>query len=223
MHTRSHPFIVWNFFVTFCLVTFFIPLFALGQEFSSSSTPTIDGTQNTNRADFREVMQEKREQYENGRNGSATTSDVVRAKVLERRGQFSEGVKNRVKNLLSNIENRMLASVNRFERIITRVESRMKKLESEGMDVQNARASLEIAKMEIDSAKTILAQTGDADIDVVVDDTSPREKFAALREKIKTILSHIKNAHEALRNTVLILKGAVPPVTNSATSSPIQE
>lgn len=156
------------------------------------------------------------------RSRMGSTTELMKARIIERRSLLADNVKYRVKNLFDNVYNRMQATVARFEHITTRIESRMVKMEALGIDTTSAHANLLVAKNETALAKELLLKNTDRDVDVVIDGTSPAESFATLRRRVISTVEHLKLAHTALTTTISTLK--VAPVQSAssveATSSP---
>lgn len=101
---------------------------------------------------------------------STTTEDQLKNQVNE--PQFEENLnktitpkfllsnakQKRILNLSANISNRFDATIYRHEKIISRLESRINKLEQTGRDVNEARSELATVKTNLASAKLIMSK-----------------------------------------------------------------
>lgn len=180
--------------------------------------------------DMRDVMKERRDAYQESQGRPASTASF-RERVTERRAEFAAGVKDRLKNLLSNVTGRLTALATRFENIADRIEVRADLLDQRGADTSAVRAALARADAEISLAQTLISETKESDIDQTVDDARPQDRFITVRERIVRAGGHLRTAHTALRDAVVALRSAdaapiaetVPPedtATTTATSSP---
>lgn len=116
------------------------------------------------------------------------------------------------------IRERFMVAIRQFDRIVERIESRLEKLEAEGVATATAEAELDLAKAAIVTAKA----DGQAVADFVqsVEDASDREAVKEeLQALIRTAHGSIKAAHDALKKAVRALKSLKADVKVNATSS----
>lgn len=131
-----------------------------------------------------------------------------RAEIREdARIRLSENIQNRIRNLSENVTDRLTAVVERYENIFTRLDSRIAKLTSAGIDTSTAEERLADAKVLVGNAKEMIASL--ASIESIFSSETPRESFAQVRTEILEIRSTLRGAHQALLDTVSLLKEAV--------------
>lgn len=114
----------------------------------------------------------------------------------------------RVTNLARNLEARLGAAIERLGNVATRLESRMNKLDSEGIDTSIARNTLAQARLEINNARTAAQEMLNAFTTSTETETS-RTIFVHGRTYFMDSISNIRNAHVHLRETVVLLKEAI--------------
>jgi hypothetical protein len=130
----------------------------------------------------------------------------------ERRIALSEVRQERIINLAANISNRMDAAVLRLFTIIDRLESRLQKLDQQGVDITTARASLQEATQSLAEARAALV---DIDADVY-NATTGEEAYTAwqdLRAHYQSIASSIRSTHTSLRAVIAALKVSLSDTT----------
>ncbi len=140
-----------------------------------------------------------------------TTPDqpaAANSAAVERKASLSEAQQNRFINLVRNVHGRMEAAIMRLENITVRIETRVAKLEAEGIDTTEALAPLADAKNKLAEAKSMLSQAKNAAETGLVSD-NPRERFTAAREQFRNIRQSIRDAYILLREAVSALKDAV--------------
>ncbi len=167
------------------LAIFSFAAFALAQE---SGAPTLEDRQQAPR--------------------EFSTSTNLKEKVTERRSQLQEKVQLRIKNLAANVSNRMEATISRLSSISNRIESRIIKLEAEGINVTEARKSLESAKLSLATAKAEISNIDEA-VNSTIGSEDIKTNWKLVREKYLKIQSHLKTAHSEFKNTITILKEAI--------------
>lgn len=127
---------------------------------------------------------------------------------MERRVTLTEEQQNRFINLVRNVHARMDAAIGRLENITGRLETRIAKLEAQGVDTSRALQPLNDAKNKLAEARAVL-DTAKADAeDGIISDT-PREAFKPAREQFATIRQSIRDAYILVRESVTALKDAV--------------
>lgn len=123
----------------------------------------------------------------------------------------------RITNLTANISNRLDATARRLTNIANRLESRATKLDSEGLDTTTARTKLAEARAALTEAEIALVRI-DADVAAFVGSETPRERWLILKETYQGISRSIRSAHQALVDTLLLLRTAT--TTPTPTDSP---
>lgn len=113
------------------------------------------------------------------------------------------------------IRERFVVALRQLEKIVARIESRIKKLEAEGVAVASVEAELELAKAAIVTAQADAQAV--ADFVASVNDTTDRAAIKAeLEAKIRTAHASLKAAHQALMKTVRVLVALKPRAGASA-------
>ena len=125
----------------------------------------------------------------------------------ERREAFEARVQDRIINLGSNVHNRLIAAHERMLNIIGRLETRIQKLKTLGVDTASAEAKLLEAKNTLAEARTELTNIGS--LEYVVRGDTPKESFAIVRGHFRAGQEKIRTVHSLLRETVTLLKDAV--------------
>jgi hypothetical protein len=139
-------------------------------------------------------------------------------RITEFRTQAAPHIKNRTKNLLENVTNRLNAATSRLERIGTRLESRIVKIEAAGTDGAALRAELAAASARLISAHTALTRVTDLRMDTIVDSPHPRAAFGVLRTELEGVareLTEARNAH--IRVLIAMSAQTAPAAMTTAT------
>ena len=168
------------------------------------------------------------------RRAATTTADQMRDKMQDREGErkmqkptsSAEQVlqirKDRVRQFWSNMAGKIEKAVERLTQMSDRIESRLNKFEQEkGKDVSKARAKLAEGRRHIQLAKDSWTEAK-ARYEELINSANPRPMFERARAKVKETISHLKEAHAALVDAVVALKGAsgkTPHATSSASSA----
>lgn len=121
---------------------------------------------------------------------------------------LSEKAQNRITNLTSNVETRMRAAIERMNNIIGRLESRIEKLNAQGIDTSEAVKSLEFAKTSLENADKTLLPLGTL-VNLTITSETPKDSFVAVRNQFGIVKSSIQEAHANLRQSVALLKEAI--------------
>jgi hypothetical protein len=174
-----------------------------------------------------ELRQETRADFK-----AATSSD-------ERRGVIKDFVSDRIdiaKNRLASstalrrdmkaairwhgglIRERFAVAIRQFDKIVARIESRIDKLQAQGVATATAEAELDIAKLAIIEAKADVQAVADF-VGSVEDATDRSAVKAELQALIRTAHESIKAAHAALVKTARLLVGLKADVKVNATST----
>lgn len=147
---------------------------------------------NERKEERQEQMQERRE--------------LVQERQTQNISDRMDNMKLRIRAHSEWMVKRLTAAVERLEILITRIESRIAKIDDEGGDTTEAVALVAEAKLNIESAKD-----GIADIDVALETALSKDElrgaFTDLRILVQTIHTDIREAHRALIQAVTTLKG----------------
>lgn len=147
------------------------------------------------------------------------SSDEIEAQK-QRRIFYTPLVKDRTKNLLDNVMNRLESATDRFDRIAARIESRIQKEEASGRDGTVAREALTRARTEIERARREASMITELQMDLVVDSESPRASFQNLSIRIITTQRSLITAKQELSTALAAISGApIPEPADTATST----
>ena len=142
---------------------------------------------------------------------SSTSQDRVEQRQEmreEKRTTLQQVKQQRIINLSANISNRMEAAMTRFYNIISRLETRIEKLKQDNVDTASASTKLREASQLLAEAKTKLK-----DIDTLVINATtseqPQSDWKEVRETYLEAGRLIRASHQALRETIALLKTAV--------------
>jgi hypothetical protein len=176
-------------------------------------------------------MEEKRDLML-GRKASSTSSttqrmmekkgelEVRKASSTEKRIGMQQGLAKKMAEHTAKVFN---ATVERLEKLIERIESRIAKVKADGKDTSVSEGFVAQAKAHLSEAKTSIARF--ASIDLSAD--KAKENFSAVKEVAREVKEHIKEAHKALSEAVRALKpgsnGGTATTTASTTASTTQE
>lgn len=149
-----------------------------------------------NRAEFR--MQVK------------TDAEAMRADFQERRGDVQEERRALAKRHLSMVLRRLVNALERFDQILARIDSRIEKLQNDGVDVTAALSASAEASASIDAASVAVA-AAQAAIETAAASDAPKDRMAEVRAAVRAAIDAVKAAHESLKNTLRVLKGTAPP------------
>jgi len=114
----------------------------------------------------------------------------------------------RVIKLAANMSNRFDATIARFSHISTRLESRIAKLNDEGIDTTIAVLELQNAKVTLDEARLSMLDI-DAVVYNAVTSESPRTTWPAVRTNFREVHTKLLATHASLRQVVAALKDAL--------------
>ena len=126
----------------------------------------------------------------------------------EKKAALREIIQQRIINLSANMSNRMEAAIERFYNIIGRLETRIEKLKQSGVDTASAAAKLREASQLLAEAKTKLNNI-DGLVYSATTSTQPKSDWKVVRETYQEAGRLIRASHQALRETVALLKTAV--------------
>lgn len=125
----------------------------------------------------------------------------------ERRAELEVRLQERIINLASNVSLRLTAATGRYGDIIARLETRVAKLKSLGVDTTAGEAKLAEAKGLL--VQTVLALENTGSVQDAVSGATPRESFKNIREQFLAVRENLRQVHSLLREAVALLKQAV--------------
>lgn len=122
-----------------------------------------------------------------------------KASSTERRVEMQQGL---AKRKAENVARVIKATIERLEKIILRIESRIAKVEAQGGDTSESKAFVAAAKVNLADAK--LAVDAFASLDLTSDKAS--ENFEKVRVAAAEAKEYIRSAHQNLMMAVRSLK-----------------
>jgi exonuclease VII small subunit len=114
----------------------------------------------------------------------------------------------RIKNLAANLSNRLEAAIARLFQIVDRIESRLIKLESNGVDISAAQTSLRRASANLAEARSQMQNIDQAVNDATTSNT-PLLAWTQVKERYTRVAQLIRQAHSELRQSLAEAKRAV--------------
>ncbi len=148
-----------------------------------------------------ELLEERQENHE----AAVEARQEVRA---ERQSALTEIRQQRVLNLSANISNRMEGAINRLFNIVERMEERINKLNAAGVDTTAATAKLREAAQLLAEARATLGNI-DTLVFEATSSTEPKTAWQNVRTVYQEAGSQIRASHQALRESIALLKQAV--------------
>jgi hypothetical protein len=163
-------------------------------------------------ADERATTLEEREAtIEATRASTSTEREAIKEEMAEqkaeRRAALSERASERITNLAANVSNRMDAAAARIQDIITRLETRIEKLEAAGLDVSEANDALQSAQISLNAAVNNLA-TIDVTVQTAISSEDPRSSWTSVKTAYQNIREQLRTAHTEIKASVQALKDA---------------
>lgn len=125
----------------------------------------------------------------------------------ERKSEVTRVSNERILNLSRNVTNRLTSALARMSKISERIETRITKLESLGVDTTEGKAKLTEAMDLIATTQSALTTATGGEMALTGD--NPKEAFQALRAQFMSIRDSVKQIHGLLREVVSLLKEAV--------------
>jgi len=135
--------------------------------------------------------------------------DARREQLINSRQRVLESFRQeRIVNLGANLSNRMDAAVERFFTIITRLESRILKLDATGISAEAATSELRAAATLLSETRALLTDI-DAKVFAAATSPSPFSAWQDVRDQYLKIATNIRSVQSTLRNVIALLKEAV--------------
>lgn len=136
---------------------------------------------------------------------------------------ITRAFQDRIINLIRNIQTRLSAAIERMDNIIIRLESRMAKMKSLGVDTTLAESKLLLAKES--SLRAHDALTSTQGTETSIRSATPKETFKTIKARLIETRDHIKQTHALLKETISALREVVktesaPQTEPDSTTSP---
>lgn len=136
----------------------------------------------------------------------------------ERHATLKVEFQNRMVNLAQNVTNRLSFGIDRLANITSRIETRITKLKTMGIDTSEVEHKFLEAKDALQATRNIMVNIGS--VQEAVGGDAPRIAFATIRTQFDEARTSLKKTHTLLSETVALLKKLPASNTqNSATSS----
>ena len=211
------------------------------------SRETIRNEKLDRKEDVKNARQDFKAEREDIKNSSSTKGEKAGA-IIDARKDLREDVKDRnqearekIKDERQNIKDqreerrreiakkhfeqvvaRMTAHIERLEKLATRIETRIGKIEATGRDMTKAKSNLAIGKTKIDSAKSALVSFKTSGLSTVdsLASTTPNNLLKSLKDSADVVEKLIREAHQALVDAVnSIIPGKPGTATTTSTGS----
>lgn len=136
----------------------------------------------------------------------------VKEKIAERKAsqeaKLTDLRKEKIKSYFSKLQRRLLAAIERLEKLIDRIESRLAKIKEENGNVNTTQITTKIAeaKQLLESAKADL-QTANDNLDDILESDDPKEAFGVVRSSVKSIKEKLVQVHRILVHFIGDIKG----------------
>lgn len=127
-------------------------------------------------------------------------------KMSEKRDELQERIRSRFTEFMNRVIKRFNAASERLDKIVARIESRLTKLESEGVDESKARSLLADAKLKLTVAKTSIANISVTASSTAAATTTIKLKYPAVKDAVEKAKTDLKAAHAALIEVVKSIK-----------------
>lgn len=178
------------------LMTAALSVYAQETEETSTTSATTSAATSSSPQDNRPVsVTERIERLEEAR----------AERQIERRGVLQDRAQTRIINLAANTSNRHEAAIRRLENVANRLDSRITKLQAQGLDTSAGVAALAVARTELSRARTLLA-TIDADVVTFVSSENPQTNWGRVKNIYTDSRDAIKAAHSALQTSLIALQ-----------------
>lgn len=128
----------------------------------------------------------------------------------EQQAQVEARRKERVRAYFEKMFERLDAAIVRLEKLAERIDSRISKFDKRDVNAEKAKQLLTEARALIENAKTSLS-SAKSSVEEILSGENSKEVFARARENVQSVVSHTKDAHKALVQSIVALKGKNPP------------
>lgn len=147
-------------------------------------------------------MQEKRELI---KANFEEKKEAIKNGIEQRREAVNEKVKERLEKFINILIERFTAAQERLAELASRIESRLAKMEADGLDVSAQKTALASAKVLIGDLTQSISEIETMSTEVLTGET--RALYPELKEAVEATKSEIKTAHQALVDIIVSLKG----------------
>lgn len=190
-----------------------------------------ENASSTNQIRTKEELQEMREKAEDRKETikeeMERRKEEVQNQIQERREELQNKVENKIADFILKISNRYGAAIERLEGIAERIESRIIKLEDQGINQTKAKELVLEAREKITTAKASLTLIGDweAEMKSVASSTASstasniKSRFPELKNLIAGGKEDIKEAHAALVEVIKNIKPGLNKATTTETET----
>jgi len=164
-----------------------------------------------------EIKKELRSKFENAlsdeekeeiKKEAAEKKVELQEKREENKKRLEERRREIIKAYMERILTRLNAAIERLEKIGDRLSSRLDKLEEKGVDVSAARALLENARQANNNAKEDLVLIKNS-LDAVLEGDNPKTAFEDVRALLEEAKTSVREAHKALVEAIKTAKASV--------------
>lgn len=125
-----------------------------------------------------------------------------------RSAQLADMRKEKIRNYWQRLHDRLLALIEREERLVGRMENRIKSIETnnEDIDLPELKTELNKNKELLTKAKADLVAANDS-LEDVLNSSNPKEAFKSVRDTVYDIRKAIKDVHVSLARMIGKLRG----------------
>lgn len=129
---------------------------------------------------------------------------------IERNVKLKNQRKDRIFRFLNNVKRKMYAATSRLEKLSTRIESRIVKLEKDGLDMAAARQLLKIARDNIKSSvENIKVAVENAQEILSTNTNASRDSFSNVISELTKAKKSLQNAYKSLVEVIRIMKTSI--------------
>ncbi len=166
-----------------------------------------EATTTKNREAIKTQIEQKREEI---KKQVEQRKEELKTKIEERKQLVNSKIDERLGDFIGKLEKRFDSAIERLEILVTRIESRIAKMDDEDIDTTKAKELLTDAKTKIATAKTSILAIGTKADEVLAGDV--RALYPELKEVVAKAKTDVKSAHEAL---VLVVRELKPGFNKS--------
>ena len=176
----------------------------------SKSLTLTENTSSERKLEDEEMMQEKKDELkdrmEKKQEELEQRKDEMKEKIASRQADLNnkldENTKERIRKTYERHIRRLLATAERLENILGRINSRLdKNLNNSNYDVSSLIKKVESLTVEIGSLKENIASKVDS-MDIVFDSTDPKTMYVVLKDELETYHNEIKLIFGKIRGLI---------------------
>ena len=176
-----------------------------GKLFKQRTVKDVAGNETTTDDKNKNIVKQ-RNAAENAQIAREKRNEEIAQKRVEQQKQLAEKRKERIRAYFTRMFTRLEAAVERLNKLMARVESRIQKFEERGVDVTDAQEKLQKARSAITEADFKLNAARGL-VEDILSGEDPKKIFENARETVKSTVISIKQAHRALVDSIVALKG----------------